>query len=265
MFSPGDDTLSISLSATLQNIHPVLIADIVGAVTLAGKDYPINPNRSEGLYKTITWDGCEERASILWMDAVELLMWTKRGKIHRYIAQYFKYRRLTVYATLHLIVFDHASLTDEQREIIGPVQDALRTQMNMQIVCVNDLKAAAQSIVTITTELLETLNSPQKSPEEYKNLFASILMCIPGMDVCRTELVMSRCPTHRSLRDFLGEFREEYTAGMISLNSSMFTRGKANMMRNVREHWVDNLYLKIVHCVTDKDLYDCSSCCHTEI
>ncbi|KAL0563735.1 hypothetical protein V5O48_018331, partial [Marasmius crinis-equi] len=99
-------------------------------------------------------------------------------------------------------------------------------------------------------------NDPKNERLEIRNTYARMLMVIPGMNLCRTEMVMARCKSLRTLRELLKSVKDDRTSGVVQLNSSLFTREREDMLKNYAEAWVENLYIML--CCSDPNvlLYD---------
>ncbi|KAL0567067.1 hypothetical protein V5O48_014919 [Marasmius crinis-equi] len=176
--------------------------------------------------------------------------------MERLVGSYRKDYGLSVYSDTFMIVYGTTSLTLGERQRVQPFLEALENHLNVTVLRVESAREAAEIILLTTSELEAFVNNPENERLELRNTYARMLMVIPGMNVSRTEMVMQRCSSMRSLRELLKTVKEEYRRGRLQLNSSLFTREPGDMLKNVLEGWVENLYIMLCSDDSNAVLHD---------
>ncbi|KAL0576731.1 hypothetical protein V5O48_005254 [Marasmius crinis-equi] len=240
----GPDPVGIVITPQLHAEYPSLPAKIVDEIRTSGKDAEITDMDylSVKPFKAVFWEGHEGRAGILWLDDVELRAHYNRKTLTSLLLSYQRALQLSVYSDTYVIIYDAGHLPDADRVEFQRAQSTIQNTLHIDVFRVENLDDAARVIVDISSELLEAINDPYNYAKEEMNEYARMLLRIPLMDISRTELVMSQCPTVMSLYHLLQSVEAEVHAGSMNLNSTIFTRSRNDRLHMFRERWVENIF-----------------------
>ncbi|KAL0575869.1 hypothetical protein V5O48_006119 [Marasmius crinis-equi] len=198
------DPISVVLTPSLCKSHPSLPSNILDVIKASGEGcaVAVKQYHTESLHSAIFWEGSEGRAGILWLEAAYLHIHINLDTVDRLLQSFQDSFSLSVYSDAYVIIHGRDSLSDADQAPFQATVDAIVTRMQMPV-----------------TE------DPKNHAQELKNTYARMLLSIPRVDICQTELVMYRCPNARSLCNLLKSVRSEVEAGTLPLNTSLFTRG----------------------------------------
>ncbi|KAL0571194.1 hypothetical protein V5O48_010759 [Marasmius crinis-equi] len=218
----GPVPVGIAITPQLHAEYPSLPGKIVDEIRTSGNNVEITDMDylSVHPFKAVFWEGHEGRAGILWLDAVELRAHYNRQTLTPFLLSYQQALQLSVYSDTYIIIYDAGHLPDADQMQLQRVQSTIKNTLHIDVFRVENLNDAARAILDISSELFEAINHPGNYAKEERNEYARMLLRIPRMNISRTELVMSECPTVMSLYHFLQSVEAEFHAG-LNLNSTI--------------------------------------------
>ncbi|KAL0563210.1 hypothetical protein V5O48_018866 [Marasmius crinis-equi] len=156
----GPDPVGVILSPALYSEYPFLPEKLSDAIiddgdtfSMTAVDYP-----SDCLFKTISWDGYEGRAGVLWLDDIEFRAHINRGTLDRILLAYQKSQGLSVYSDTYMIIYDRGFVPDSDQPLLRRAQAAVREKLHIEVYRVDNMEDAARAILNISIKLFETMS-----------------------------------------------------------------------------------------------------------